>query len=100
MLEIHAIGLADALGARAFARATPEGIWPALYRRSDVDSSIMAALSRQAYDKAMPRLSERDVCTKFITPALVSAGWDLHSQIREEVSFTKGRVIVRGNGWV
>ena len=56
----------------------------------------MAALSRQAYDKAMPKLSERDVCTKFITPALVSAGWDLHSQIREEVSFTKGRVIVRG----
>ena len=44
----------------------------------------------------MPKLSERDVCTKFITPALVAAGWDLHSQIREEVSFTKGRVIVRG----
>ena len=44
----------------------------------------------------MPRLSERDVCTRFITPALVSAGWDLSTQIREEVSFTKGRVIVRG----
>ncbi|CAD6880996.1 Type I restriction-modification system, restriction subunit R (EC 3.1.21.3) [Methylomonas albis] len=41
-------------------------------------------------------LSERDICTKFITPALVAAGWDLHSQIREEVSFTKGRIIVRG----
>ena len=41
-------------------------------------------------------LSERDVCSKFITPALVSAKWDLMSQIREEVSFTKGRVIVRG----
>jgi type I restriction enzyme R subunit len=41
-------------------------------------------------------LSERDICTKFITPALVSAKWDLMSQIREEVSFTKGRVIVRG----
>jgi type I site-specific restriction endonuclease len=41
-------------------------------------------------------LSERDICTKFITPALVSAQWDLMSQIREEVSFTKGRVIVRG----
>lgn len=41
-------------------------------------------------------LSERDICSKFITPAVVSAGWDLHSQIREEVSFTKGRIIVRG----
>lgn len=41
-------------------------------------------------------LSERDICTKFVTPALQSAGWDIHSQIREEVSFTKGRVIVRG----
>jgi type I restriction enzyme R subunit len=44
----------------------------------------------------MPKLSERDVCTKLITPALVAAGWDLHTQIREEVSFTKGRIIVRG----
>src|SRR3984893_16539686 len=41
-------------------------------------------------------LSERDICTKFITPALRRAGWDLMSQIREEVSFTKGRIIVRG----
>ena len=41
-------------------------------------------------------LSERDICTKFITPALRGAGWDEMSQIREEVSFTKGRIIVRG----
>lgn len=41
-------------------------------------------------------LSERDICSKFITPALTAAGWDLHTQIREEVSFTKGRIIVRG----
>ncbi len=41
-------------------------------------------------------LSERDICTKFITPALVNAGWDVLTQVREEVSFTKGRVIVRG----
>ena len=41
-------------------------------------------------------LSERDICSKYITPAIVSAGWDLHNQIREELSFTKGRVIVRG----
>jgi type I restriction enzyme R subunit len=41
-------------------------------------------------------LSERDVCSKFITPAIIAAGWDLHTQIREEVTFTKGRIIVRG----
>lgn len=41
-------------------------------------------------------LSERDICTKFITPALRKAGWDEITQIREEVSFTKGRIIVRG----
>ena len=37
-------------------------------------------------------LSERDICTKFITPALRQAGWDEFSQLREEVSFTKGRI--------
>ena len=31
-------------------------------------------------------LSERDICTKFITPALRRAGWDEMLQIREEVS--------------
>ncbi len=41
-------------------------------------------------------LSERDICTKFITPALVKAGWDLQSQIREEVNLTKGKVVVSG----
>ena len=41
-------------------------------------------------------LSERDICTKFITPALQKAGWDEMTQIREEVSFTKGPIIVRG----
>lgn len=41
-------------------------------------------------------LNERDVCTKFITPALRRAGWDEISQIREEVRFTRGRIIVRG----
>ena len=41
-------------------------------------------------------LSERDICTKFITPAVEKAGWDIHTQIREEVGFTKGRIIVRG----
>jgi type I restriction enzyme R subunit len=42
------------------------------------------------------QLSERDICTKFITPAIKQAGWDEMLQIREEVGFTKGRIIVRG----
>src|SRR6478735_8575935 len=41
-------------------------------------------------------LTERDICSKFITPAVRNAGWDEMLQIREEVSFTKGRIIVRG----
>ena len=41
-------------------------------------------------------LSERDICTKFITPHLIEAGWDIHNQVREEVSFTDGRIYVRG----
>jgi type I restriction enzyme R subunit len=40
-------------------------------------------------------LSERDICTKFITPAIEQAGW-LQSQFREEVKLTEGRVMVRG----
>lgn len=41
-------------------------------------------------------LSERDICTKFITPAVVARGWNIESQVRENVHLTKGRVIVRG----
>ena len=42
-------------------------------------------------------LSERDICTKFITPALEKSGWDLQKQVREEVEFTDGRIYVKGN---
>ena len=42
-------------------------------------------------------LTEADVRSKFITPAIVGPGkWDLMTQVREEAYFTKGRVIVRG----
>ena len=30
-------------------------------------------------------LSERDICTKFITPSLEKAGWDTQLQLLEEV---------------
>ncbi|KQV35767.1 MULTISPECIES: DEAD/DEAH box helicase family protein [unclassified Rhizobium] len=41
-------------------------------------------------------LTERDICTKFILPAVRQAGWDMMLQVREEVFFTKGRITVRG----
>ena len=42
------------------------------------------------------KLTERDICTKFINPALKQAGWDIQSQVREEFPVTNGRIIVRG----
>ena len=42
------------------------------------------------------QFSERDICTKYITPALERAGWDIATQVREEFSLTNGRIIVRG----
>jgi type I restriction enzyme R subunit len=40
--------------------------------------------------------SERDICAKYIIPTITATGWDLNSQIREEVSFAKGRINLRG----
>lgn len=40
-------------------------------------------------------LSEADICDQYITPALHQAGWK-RSQIRRELSFTDGQMIVRG----
>jgi len=42
-------------------------------------------------------LSERDICTQFILPALIKSGWDVEKQIREEVFFTDGRIFVKGH---
>lgn len=41
-------------------------------------------------------LFEQDICSKYILPAVTDAGWDLHGQIREQASFTAGRITVRG----
>ena len=40
-------------------------------------------------------MTETDISTKFITPAIVEAGWDLHTQIKQEYFFTDGRILVR-----
>jgi len=43
------------------------------------------------------KLSEKDICDLFITPAIKNAGWNPINQIRREVTLTPGPVIVRGN---
>src|SRR5258708_6422120 len=42
------------------------------------------------------KLTEQDISTKFIIPALTDAGWNLQTQIREQVYFTDGRITIRG----
>lgn len=41
-------------------------------------------------------LSESDIKEKYITPALIKAGWDEMSQIQREEYFTDGRIYVKG----
>jgi type I restriction enzyme, R subunit len=43
------------------------------------------------------RLTETDIITKFILPAIDAAGWDSMTQLRQEVKLRDGKVIVRGN---
>ena len=42
------------------------------------------------------KLSEEDTKRIEITPTIVEKGWDNKTQIRQEFSFTKGRIMVRG----
>ena len=41
-------------------------------------------------------LSEQDICSKYVLPAIIKAGYNLHSQIREQITFTAGRIQVHG----
>jgi type I restriction enzyme, R subunit len=42
------------------------------------------------------KLSEADICEKFITPAIQGAGWNTVEQIYREYTLRPGRVVVRG----
>jgi len=42
------------------------------------------------------QLTETDIITKFILPAIKEAGWDVMAQIRQEVKLRAGKVVVRG----
>lgn len=41
-------------------------------------------------------LSEHDICTKFISPAIESSGWNKLTQYLEEVSFIDRKIYVKG----
>jgi len=43
------------------------------------------------------QLTEADIISKFILPAVEKSGWDSMTQIRQEVKLRDGKVIVRGN---
>jgi len=42
------------------------------------------------------QLSEADIISKFIMPAVETSGWDSMLQIRQKVKLRDGKVIVRG----
>ncbi|AFK02673.1 EcoEI R domain protein [Emticicia oligotrophica DSM 17448] len=42
-------------------------------------------------------LSERDICTKYISPAIEKAGWNKHIHYLEEVNITAGKILVKGS---
>lgn len=64
------------------------------FKCKNLKSLLLKVGAESVVDKK--NLSERDICTKFIIPALVQSGWDIHTQIREEVTFTDGKITVRG----
>jgi type I restriction enzyme R subunit len=41
-------------------------------------------------------LTETDIITKYILPAVKTAGWDVMSQVRQEVKLRDGKIVVRG----
>ena len=41
-------------------------------------------------------LTETDIISKFILPAVKDAGWDDLAQIRQEVKLRDGKIVVRG----
>ena len=111
----HLVGIRAARGGTSVDRGprSPRGLtaatdregrrpspWPAPHAPLPLASDHANPPTRLGRGSADPMdkssLSERDICTKFITPAVRQAGWDEMPQIREEVCFTKGRIIVRG----
>jgi type I restriction enzyme, R subunit len=53
-------------------------------------------MTHQSFNLDKKSLSEEDICTKYITPAIEKAGWDRHSMFLQQVFFTDGRIYVKG----
>lgn len=53
-------------------------------------------MSENSYILSKKNLSEEDICTKYITTVIEKAGWDRHTQFLQQVSFTDGRIYVKG----
>ncbi|PVZ69042.1 EcoAI/FtnUII family type I restriction enzme subunit R [Pelagibaculum spongiae] len=51
-------------------------------------------MSHHGIDKS--KLSETDIISKFVLPAIKDVGWDDLTQIRQEVKLRDGKVVVRG----
>lgn len=46
------------------------------------------------------KLTERNICTKSINPAIEKAGWSMHKHVSEEVFFTDRRITVQGKYYI
>ena len=62
---------------------------------SNKDSQTVESIQGRGMDKK--KLSESDLCDKFIRPAMQTAGWNGLDQIFREYPLRAGRVTVRGN---
>src|ERR1700752_1887462 len=56
--------------------------------------ALAGAVRNPGMDKK--KLSEADICLKFITPALQRAGWDVHDQVFMNFTLKPGRMVVNG----
>jgi len=65
-------------------------------RNQRANPALIFPADRPGLNMDKKSLSESDICSKFITPALVQTGWDEASQIRREELFNNGRILVRG----
>ena len=52
----------------------------------------LSKLERRAFVNKK-NMTEADIRTKYITPAIESAGWDKMTQLREEYTFTAGPLL-------
>jgi type I restriction enzyme R subunit len=60
---------------------------------------MLSSVLRHGWDAYLlaPMGNEADTCRRFVVPKLQAAGWDVEPcQIREQVTFTDGRIVVIG----